>query len=214
MSCGHCREAEALFGPEKARADLKNYRRKGATGATRTLIDALAQDGVSDVTVLDIGGGVGAILHELLARGAMHGTQVDASPAYLEASREEGERRGHLDRLRFVSGDAVELGPLLMSADIVTLDKVLCCYPDMRALVHATAPLATRYYGLVYPRDTWWARIGLPLANVYLSLTKRCFRTYLHSPAEIDAAVRDEGLERRSVQRHFVWEVAIYVKTA
>ena len=51
------------------------------------MIDALKTEGVEDATLLDIGGGIGAIQHELLAAGAAHATSVDASAAYLEAAQ-------------------------------------------------------------------------------------------------------------------------------
>jgi magnesium-protoporphyrin O-methyltransferase len=169
---------------------------------------------MTDASLIDIGGGVGAILHEMLGRGARSGTQIDASTAYLEASHEEALRRGHADRLTFIAGDAVERTAGMPSADVVTLDKVLCCYPDMRALIHATAPLATRFYGLVYPRKAWWTRVGSPLANLYLRMTRRWFRTYLHDPAAIDQAVRREGFVRHVIRRHVIWEVAVYARAA
>jgi 23S rRNA G2069 N7-methylase RlmK/C1962 C5-methylase RlmI len=46
---------------------------------------------------LNIGGGVGAIYHQLLASGARTAVHVDVSPGYLNAAREEAERRGHAD---------------------------------------------------------------------------------------------------------------------
>ena len=39
------------------------------------------------------------------------------------------------------------------AADVVTLDRVICCYPDMEALVGRSAERALRLYGLVHPRD-------------------------------------------------------------
>jgi hypothetical protein len=51
--------------------------------------------------LLDIGGGIGAIQHELLAAGAAHATSVEAPVAYLEAVREESSRRGLGDRATY-----------------------------------------------------------------------------------------------------------------
>jgi hypothetical protein len=52
-----------------AASDLKRYREKGPRPWTRTLIESLKADGVEGATLLDIGGGVGVIHHELLAAG-------------------------------------------------------------------------------------------------------------------------------------------------
>jgi hypothetical protein len=56
--------------------------------------------------------------------------------------------------MSFQYGDFVALAPALSAADVVTLDRVICCYDDMPALVGRSAALAERLYGVVYPRDT------------------------------------------------------------
>ena len=53
-----------------AAADLSKYRTKGPPPWARTLIDAIKAEGVDGATLLDIGGGIGVIQHELLASGA------------------------------------------------------------------------------------------------------------------------------------------------
>jgi magnesium-protoporphyrin O-methyltransferase len=73
-----------------AAADLTKYRAKGPPPWARTLIDAIKAEGVDGATLLDIGGGIGVIQHELLASGAARATNVEASSAYLSAAR--GER--------------------------------------------------------------------------------------------------------------------------
>ena len=60
-------------------------------------------------TFLDIGGGIGAIQHELIDAGVSHATNVDASAPYLDAAREESERRGYAGRVTYLHGDFVEL---------------------------------------------------------------------------------------------------------
>jgi predicted RNA methylase len=70
-----------------AGSQLRKYREKGPVASTQVLIVALKAEGVEGATLFDIGGGVGAIQHELLAAGATQVTSVDASAAYLEAAR-------------------------------------------------------------------------------------------------------------------------------
>ena len=148
--CGH----QEAFGEKTAKRDLRRYRRKGPRKTTRQLLDALRERGLDHASVLDIGGGVGVIEHELLDRGASRAQAVDASRAYLRAAREEAERRGHADRLEQHAGDFVELADTVEPADVVTLDRVICCYPEVDALVSLSAAHARRAYGVVYPRDT------------------------------------------------------------
>ena len=143
-----------FYNASKAASELRSYRNKGPIPSTRMLIDALKTEGVEGATVIDIGGGIGAVQHELLAAGAAHVTSVDASDAYIQTAREESERRGLSGRVTYHHGDFLELAETIPPADIVTLDRVINVYPDWKRLIHLSAARARRLYGLVYPRNT------------------------------------------------------------
>lgn len=49
----------------------------------------------------------------------------------VDAAQEEAKRKGLDDRIRFYHGDFVDLASEIPPADIVTLDRVICCYPDI-----------------------------------------------------------------------------------
>jgi predicted RNA methylase len=83
VSCAPCQGIAEQFDRRVAGRELRRFQRRGPTGTTRRLVDAIAARGVSGRSLLDIGGGVGAIQHHLTASGASSGTCVDASPAYL-----------------------------------------------------------------------------------------------------------------------------------
>ncbi|MCH7500500.1 MAG: methyltransferase domain-containing protein [Nitrospinae bacterium] len=102
---------------------------------TTDLIAFLKEHEVTGKSLLDIGGGIGAIQHELVAAGAARVTSVDASSGYLAISRKEAESRGYADRASYHYGDFVDLADSVDDADIVTLDKVLCCYDKVDDLV-------------------------------------------------------------------------------
>jgi len=210
MSCPQCRGIEEMFNREAVAKDVASYAKRGATGTTRVLIDALKAAGVEGLTLLDIGGGVGAIQHELLRAGAAAATGVEASAAYLDAQREEAQRLGYAERSRHYHGDFVALAVEIPAADVVTLDRVICCYHDMARLVGASAARARRLYGLVYPRRTWWNRLGLPVVNIGLRLRRSSYRAYLHLPEAVDTIIRGAGLQLRFASRTFFWQVVIY----
>lgn len=212
MSCCQCQGIESLFGERTARKDLKRYRRKGPLKTTRILLDAIKAEGVRGSTLLDIGGGVGAISNELLDAGAERATVVDASPAYLKAAQAEAERQGHTARIEYHYGDFVEVEPRVQSADIVTLDRVICCYDDMEALVSASASKARRLYGVVYPRDTWWDQLGVSVVNFACKVRRNPFRVFIHSPEAVERTVRREGLEKCFVRTTPIWQVVVYAR--
>src|SRR3990170_4333438 len=175
MNCCQCQGIEELFDQQYVYKELSRYRARGPDKTTRMLTEAIKEAGVAGLSLLDIGGGVGAIQHELLGAGVDHATNIDASTAYLSAARDEVERRGNAERVSYHHGNFVDLATDIEPADIVTLDRVICCYPDMEELVGLSAAKAGRLYGLVYPRDTWWVKFGLALMNFFLRLQRSSF---------------------------------------
>jgi SAM-dependent methyltransferase len=212
VSCAQCQGILQEFNDSLARRELRRYLRRGPTGSTRMLVDLLRGEGVRDRTFLDVGGGVGVIQHELMSAGAASGTGVDASPAYLAVCREEGARRGYGERVRYLQGDFVEMAATLDVADLVTLDRVLCCYPDMTSLVDASASRARRVYGVVIPRETWVMRMATRVVNLVQSIRHRPFRVFLHPSAAVDARVASHGLDKRFHGHTFLWQVLLYTR--
>jgi hypothetical protein len=199
-----------VFSSREAENDLKRYRKNGPEGSTKVLIEAIVGEGVDGATLLDIGAGIGAIQLGLLAAGAAHAESVDATEAYVAAAREEAGRRGFGDRVSGRAADFVAVAGELEAADIVTLDKVVCCYRDMPALMGQAAKHARRIVGLVYPRQTWWNRAASRCFAAWGWLTRDPTRWLIHEPAEIDRVLRDAGFERHEVGREFIWHIALY----
>jgi magnesium-protoporphyrin O-methyltransferase len=174
------------------------------------LLDMIRAVGVRGATVLDIGAGIGVVAHELLRDGAGHAVLADGSLPYLEAARQEARRRGHLDRVEFVDGDFVTEAPRVDLADIVTLDRVICCYPDVDRLVALSAAKARSAYALVLPRDRRLTRVWVDLVNVWYRLRRSPYRAFVHANARVDALVEAAGLRRTAESGTFVWRVVLY----
>lgn len=210
-ACG-CDGFSEIFDARTARHDLRRYREHGPDGTTAMLLGMLEAAGVTDASVLDIGAGIGVIDHELLAAGASRAVLVDGAAAYQAAARQEAGARGTLDRLTFVEGDFVAVGDRVEPADVVTLDRVVCCYPDMPGLVRASASHARRLYGLVLPRDRIVIRWGLALVNAWYRLRGRAYRAYVHPNAQVDAVVAEAGLRPTREATTTFWRVVLYVR--
>jgi magnesium-protoporphyrin O-methyltransferase len=214
MDCCQCQGIKAEFNRKTAARQLRRYRENGPAKTTVMLTDALAEEGVDGMTLLDIGGGIGAIQHKLLEVGAKTATNVEASTAYIETAREEAGRQGQANRVAYHCGDFVDLAPDIEPADIVTLDRVICCYRDMVDLVGASSARAQRLYGLVYPRDTWWMKMGIALLNLVMWVRRSPFRAFFHTTQAVDAVVRGNGLEQRFHGRTLMWQVVVYARSA
>src|SRR5512140_1015771 len=117
MPCDCCQITDHAFGESEARSSLKRYRKKGPPGQTREILSAVRSYQLKDAVLLDIGGGIGAIHHELLGETAARATHVDASAAYLRAAEQETARRGNSSRVRFVQADFTDVAAELPQAD-------------------------------------------------------------------------------------------------
>lgn len=200
------------FDAESARKDLLSYRQDGPDGSTQRLLDVLIAQGIADATVLDIGGGIGAVQLELLAAGAARSLDVDASASYLAVAESEAAERGFRDRTTYRHGDFVELADEIEPADVVTLDRVICCYPDVRSLVSRSAGRARRLYGLVYPVDRWWTRGVGRVLNLLDRIGRSDYRMHVHSQELVDRLIREAGLEPVYHHAGRVWQTAVYAR--
>ncbi len=212
MSCRQCEGIERKFDRRKAEKQLRRVAWRGPLANTHRLIEQLRPHLLEGDSLLDIGGGVGTIHHVLLDAGVCTAVHLDASSGYIAVARDEAARRGHADRVRFIHGDFVEVADSISSADIVTLDRVICCDPDVAAMVSRAAEKTRRVLGAVYPRERWWVRASIALENLMSRLRRSTFRMYLHSPVTIEARFRAHGFERASVRRTAYWEITTYAR--
>lgn len=210
MTCGHCVAAGRVFGDRRARRELRRLQRKGPSSSTRRLVDLLEAEGVEGARILDIGAGVGGAHLTLLAAGAAEAAHVDASPAYQAASREAAAERGLADRVTYVAGDYLDVAATLPETEVVCLDRVVCCYPDMPALVGRSASAARHSYGLVFPIDRFWTRALIRLGNVWFRLTGNSFRAFVHPETAIKRAAEAAGLTLASTAREGLWRIQVF----
>ena len=171
MPCNCCEIENNTFTEDDAKADLKEYRKRGPANQTKLILEAVRSLGLKDASLLDVGGGIGTIHHELLNDVASEATHVDASSAYLKVATEEAKRLGHEAQVKFIHADFTDVADELNQADIVTLDRVVCCYPNFRELLKAASSKSRKAIALTYPRETWYLRIGL---NGYETIRFAC----------------------------------------
>ena len=210
MDCCQCRGIEVFFDKKTADKELKRYRKKGPAKTTRILIAALKAEGIEGMTLLDIGGGVGVIQQELLGAGVSSATSVEASAAYVEVSKEDAERQGYADRVSYHHANFTDVAPTVADADIVTLDRVICCYHDAQTLVGLSAARARHLYGAVYPQYGWFNKVFVSGVNLAFRLRRCAMRSFLYNPDMIDAIVRGHGLQQRFCRKSFPWQIVVY----
>jgi magnesium-protoporphyrin O-methyltransferase len=201
---------EQQFDTSKVHKELAAYQDTGPGPTTRGLLAELQALGTPPATVLDIGSGIGALSLGMLQAGAGKALCVEISMASLTASAEEAKRQGFADRMEFRAGDFVAIAPTLPVADLVTLDRVVCCYPRYAPLLEEAAAHSRRLLALSYPRNRWWIRAALWVENTWRRLRGNSFRTFLHSPEAMSALLQRCGWipTRRSCT--WTWQIEIF----
>jgi hypothetical protein len=207
-SC-HCVATDRHFTPARAQAELAQYRQRGPRGTARLILKSLGDLGVTPRTLLDIGAGIGVLHHELMGRGVGRAVHLEAAAAYVAAAEQETARRGHQGRVLFRHGDFVSLASELGSAELVTLDRVVCCYPELEPLISLSAEKAERYYALSFPHDRWYVRAHTRWQNHGRRRAGNAFRTFVHPVTRIEALVRAAGFQVLRSRRTLVWAVLV-----
>ena len=203
-----------IFSERSARSDAKRYRRKGLDSTSRRIVDFLKEQGVEGRTVLEVGGGIGAIQIELLKAGASRAVSVELTPTYEDVAADLLRENGLADRVERTVMDFAETAGRVSSADIVILNRVICCYPDMPRLTGAAADHARQLLVMSFPRRTWWLRMGLGMGNAILLLLRREFHIFLHPPTKIISTSRQHGLEQVLDEQGVMWTIAALKRVA
>lgn len=208
MSCCPPKGYARLFGGRAARRDVRRYDKDGLDDTGARMVAFLRERGIEGGTVLEIGGGVGALQLELLAAGAERATNLELSPEYEDSARALLRERGLEERVDRRLGDVAAEPGLAAPADAVLMHRVVCCYPDYDALVGAAAGHARRYLVMSFPRDRALFRAGARVLNLWFRLLRWEYRTFIHPPAGILAVAERHGLRLAEEDRGRIWQIA------
>jgi magnesium-protoporphyrin O-methyltransferase len=164
--------------------------------------------GVEGASVLEIGGGIGAVQVELLEAGAARATNLELSPEYEEEAAQLAREHGLASRVERRLGDVVRDPTLAGEADAVVMHRVVCCYPDYDALVGAASERARRYLVMSFPRPRLLIRAGMGAVNLAARALRWDYRTWVHPPRALVAAAERHGLELAAESHGRIWQVA------
>jgi 2-polyprenyl-3-methyl-5-hydroxy-6-metoxy-1,4-benzoquinol methylase len=206
--CQPPRGYTTIFSKRAARWDAKRYRRRGLDETAQEMVEFLQERGVEGASVLEIGGGVGAIQLELLKAGAARATNLELSPEYEEVAAELAREAGVEDRVELRLGDLVQEPALAGEADAVVMHRVVCCYPDYDALVGAAAERARRHLVMSFPRPRTLIRLGMGAVNLFARVLRWEYRTWVHPPQALVAAAERRGLSLAAESQGRIWQVA------
>ena len=202
-----------IFTERVSKHDARKFRRRGLDVRARRLLSAIERKvGLTNKTTLEIGIGTGGLTIEMLKRGASAAVGVDAISNQLQQANLLAQEAGVADRLKLQVGDVTEIGAQVPASDVVVLDRVVCCYPDWRALLDTASSHARTAIAMSYPRHAWYTRMWVNSANAGMRLLRRTFRLHLHSPRAMREALRSHGLVPEVIGYRGVWELVLAVR--
>ncbi|MEP7379469.1 MAG: methyltransferase domain-containing protein [Chloroflexota bacterium] len=183
---------------------------------TERLLAQLDDVATARPSVLELGCGSGALLVNLLTRGAESADGFDLSPEAIATAQRRAADAGVGERAHFELGDAARATHA--AHDWVILDRALCCYPDMPGLLGAAMSAQPARVAFSVPTSR-----GLRgLANKVLwgveSFLTRFQKNecpgYVHSLDDIERRLTAAGLRRRSSDSSLLWYTAVWDRPA
>lgn len=202
ISCCFDQESQKMF---------DDYRKKGLSDTAVAIAEAVSKGGLQGSTVLEIGCGFGALSMELVERGASAAVGLDLSPKMIRIAKALAAEKGLSGSISFrlEDGAAAKLPP----SGIVILDTVLCCYPDMTALVENSSAVAEGYYAISIPDDrrfvTRAMKLFLPLQSLLFRRDR--FRFFIHPSRRIVETLEAKGFKLVSRSpASWIWSVFVF----
>lgn len=203
-----------FFNRKQARRNLRRYRRKGLDKTAQRMVDYLTDRGVTGQSILEVGGGIGALHLELLRAGADRAVNVEISGGYEEVAEQLLAQENMTDRVQRDVMDFAERAEEFDPADTLVMNRVICCYPFMEKLLAAATGRSRHFLAASFPRDRRAARLAIGLGNWFLRLRRVDFQAYVHPNDAIVECATSHGFKVAMDDRDFIWRAMVFERLA
>ncbi|MBI4546981.1 MAG: class I SAM-dependent methyltransferase [Ignavibacteriae bacterium] len=215
MNC--CQPSTATLGTNKffsrqSKRYLKRFRKGGLAREQQYLIEGILSAGVTGKSILDIGCGIGGIHFTLLKQGALSAIGVEISQGMLDSAKQLSKELGFEKQTSYLRGDFVEMDGQVSQADITVLDKVVCCYENLDALLTASLEKTRNIYALSFPKPTFWIKLFIHIPITLGRLLRWSFRPYWHDWNGMVQMIEEKGFTQRYQKETFLWAVRVFEK--
>ena len=201
---------DEIFDDRFAEKDARRYLKRGLPTRAAKLLGHISKFiDLAERTTLEPGCGSGAFTIELARQGAAHAIGIDATAPAIERARQLAQQCGVADRVEFLVADFATLAAA-PPADLVVLDRVVCCYPEWQPLLDQAVRASPTVIALTYPTDRLIYRAMVNSVNLGQRLLRRVFRMRLHSAQEMSSYLEQHGYSRRTIDRYWLWEIAVF----
>lgn len=208
----HCCGADMLFDEKTAKKEYAKYLKKGPDRVTAKLIEQLStvEKGRS---LIDVGGGIGAIQWWFLNQGGESVYGIDASSGYLSLAGQHALKKNWTSNVLYFMGDFTDKKDDLPMADHTTLDKVICCYPNFENIVKAACDKSHKSVSVSYPMDGIIAQAFRSVGVVFMKLKKNPFKPYIHPVRNVRQSFSNHGFKISQRDLKFPWYVETYIRS-
>lgn len=216
MTCPCCQgnninDLENTFGGDRAQRDAQRYLQHGLDKRAQKLTAYIFDKLPADATVLEIGCGAGGVHQELLRRNIVtSAVGVDASSSYLAAANANATQLRLQDQVEYRHADFAQSAEKIPSATLVILDRVICCYPHLEALLGKAAQHTQQYLAISFPLDRWWVRFVHRMGDVFLKLVGSGYHPYVHAMDDILAVTAAAGLQPVQTDQRHIWKIIVF----
>jgi magnesium-protoporphyrin O-methyltransferase len=204
-------EGTDKFFSKQTKRYLKNFHKRGLAKEQRYLLEGIRPESISGKTVLEIGCGIGALHLTLLKHGGASAVGIDISEGMLQAATQLSREFGFENRVSYINGDFAAMDEQIASADVVLVDKVVCCYRDLDDLLTKSISKCTGVYALSFPRPNALVRIYFTLPIMIGTLLKWSFRPWWHDWEKMVQKIQDAGFRQVYKRDTLVWTVRVFV---
>lgn len=188
----------------------RRFKRRGLERMQKLFLEGLRKYGIEGTEILDIGCGVGALHLTLLKEGAARSTGVDISEGMIERAKTFSGTLGVADRTEYVVGDFVEVAEKIRESDITLLDKSVCCYEDIDALVRASTAKTKRLYALSHPRQNLFMELAFKSHIAFARVFGWKFHPFWHNWTKLKESIQSFGFELVYSNATPMWQVLVF----
>ncbi len=193
----------------QAKRYLKDFKKKGLGKEQRFLIEGISSKSFSGKSVLEIGCGVGGLHLTILQQGASSAVGIDISEGMILGARKLSRELGLEDKTKYLVGDIIEMNDSINDADIVVLDKVVCCYEDVFRLLSVSGNRTKQTYAFTYPNPNLLVQVSFRGLIALGVLFKWKFRPYWHDWKLIIKMLETQGFKQTYTNSTIMWNICV-----
>jgi magnesium-protoporphyrin O-methyltransferase len=148
----------------------------------------------------------------MLKHGAERAIGIDISEGMIEGAKQLSGELGFSERTEYHLGDFVQMNGVIEQADITVLDKVVCCYEDVDALLQKSLAKTRHIYALSFPKPNVLVKVVIHIPILLGKAFRWSFRPYWHDWNELVHTIQENGFLQTYQNSTVFWSLYVFEK--